>query len=165
MNFKLFDGFFWQPFSMFNLFKTVNMDVVDQFIGTWHLVKWTGISAAGEEFYPFGESALGQILYDANGHVLVEIMKKERKLFASNDFMQGSVEEILDAYNGFVAYCGTYTIDVAAKKVIHHIHISSFPNWVGQDQVRYYDFQEGFLTLRALAIGTTQHKLLWRKAP
>ena len=139
------------------------MNVVDQFIGTWHLVKWTAQPVEGDVFYPFGENAVGQIVYDAHGYMMVEIMKKERKLFASNDLLQGSAEEILNAYNGFVSYCGTYTIDVAAKMVVHRIHISSFPNWVGQDQVRFYDIQDDFLTLRAPAIGTTQHEVLWRK--
>lgn len=139
------------------------MNIVDQFIGTWHLVQWTAKPAEGDVLYPFGEDALGQIVYDAHGYMMVEIMRKERKLFASNDLLHGSIEEILDAYNSFVAYSGTYFIDVEAKKVIHHIHISSFPNWVGQEQVRYYDLQEGFLTLRPPAIGTTQHEVLWRK--
>ena len=139
------------------------MNVVDQFIGTWRLIKWTAKPAAGDVFYPFGDDAVGQIVYDAQGYMMVEIMKKERKLFASNDLLNGSVEEILAAYNGFVSYSGTYFIDVVAKKVVHHIHISSFPNWVGQDQVRFYDVQDDFLTLRAPAVGTTQHEVLWRK--
>jgi hypothetical protein len=104
------------------------MNVVDQFIGTWHLIKWTAKQAEGDVFYPFGENAVGQIVYDAHGYMMVEIMKKERKLFASDDLLQGSVEGILVAYNGFVAYCGTYSLDMVAKKVIHHVHISSFPN-------------------------------------
>lgn len=151
--------------SVFTQFKVANMDVVRQFIGTWHLVKWTAKPADGDQFYPFGEDAVGQILYDVNGGVMVEIMKKERKLFSSNDFLRGTVEEILSAYNGFVAYSGTYTIEEATKKVIHRIRISSFPNWVEQDQVRFYDFQNSHLILRAPAIGTTQHELLWRKTP
>jgi hypothetical protein len=139
------------------------MDVVDQFIGTWSLLQWAAKPAAGDMFYPFGKDAVGQIVYDAKGSVMVAIMKKERTLFASNDFLHGSVEEMVAAYSGFVAYSGTYDLDVANKRVVHHILISSFPNWVGQDQVRYYDIQDDFLTLRALAIGTTQHELLWRK--
>ncbi|MFD3002986.1 lipocalin-like domain-containing protein [Pontibacter toksunensis] len=139
------------------------MDIVDQLIGTWSLLRWTAKPAAGNLFYPFGKDAVGQIVYDAKGNVMVSIMKKERTLFASNDFLQGSAEEMAAAYSGFVSYCGTYNIDAANKKVIHYILISSFPNWVGQDQVRYYDIQDDFLTLRALAIGTTQHELLWHK--
>ena len=141
------------------------MDVANQFIGTWNLIKWTAKQADGEVFYPFGEDAVGQIWYDAKGQVMVEIMKKERKLFASDSFMQGTVDEIVDAYNGFVAYCGTYDIDTMAKQVIHHIKICSFPNWVGQDQVRYYDFENDLLILRSPLIGSTQHEVRWQKMP
>jgi hypothetical protein len=150
-------------FTIFTSLKTATVDVVSQFIGTWELVKWTAKPAEGELFYPFGRDAVGQIIYDATNGVIVSIMKKDRKAFASGDFLNGNVEEILSAYNGFVAYWGTYAIDQAERKVIHRIRISSFPNWVGQDQVREYDFQDDFLTLRASAIGATQHELLWRK--
>ncbi|MBD0284142.1 MAG: lipocalin-like domain-containing protein [Flavisolibacter sp.] len=139
------------------------MDERNQFIGIWRLMKWTAKQVDGQVLYPYGEDAVGQILYDAKGNVMVEIMKQQRKLFASNDFLHGTAEEILSAYNGFIAYCGTYDIDLVAKRVIHHIKISSFPNWVGQDQIRYYDFQNGSLRLRAPAIGTAQHELIWQK--
>jgi hypothetical protein len=139
------------------------LDVVEQFIGTWNLIRWIAKPANGDLFYPFGKDAVGTIVYDATDHVMVCIMKKERMLFTSSDFLQGSVEEVLAAYNGFVAYFGTYVIDKAEKKVIHRIQLSSFPNWVGQDQVRYYDLRNDFLTLRAPVIGTTQHELLWQK--
>jgi hypothetical protein len=139
------------------------MDVVHQFIGTWELMKWSAKQADGKEVYPYGEDAVGQILYDVKGNMMVEIMKKERKLFASHDFLQGTTEEILSAATGFVAYCGSYQIDPVAKQVIHHIKISSFPNWVGKDQIRYYDFKDGLLVLSTPAIATMQHELIWQK--
>lgn len=139
------------------------MDATDQFWGTWALVKWTARQADGRLLYPYGEDAVGQILYDSKGNVMVEIMRQERKLFASNDFLQGTAEEILSAYNGFVAYCGTYDVQPKAKLVVHHIKIASFPNWVKQDQVRYYDFKDDLLILRSPTIGSNQHELLWQK--
>ncbi len=83
------------------------MDIVKQFIGTWNLIKWTAKEIDGKELYPYGEDAVGQIWYDSTGNMMVEIMKKERKVFVANNFLQGTTEEILSAYNGFVAYCGT----------------------------------------------------------
>src|SRR5215212_3953336 len=139
------------------------MNVSDQFIGVWNLIKWTAKQADGQLLYPYGQDAIGQILYDSGGNVMVEIMKRNRKSFGSNDFLLGSVEEVLAAYNGFVAYCGTYNIDPVAKKVIHHVRISSFPNWVGQDQIRYYDFRNDLLILQAPAISMAQHELTWNK--
>src|SRR5687767_13135192 len=115
------------------------MEVAKQFPGLWNLIKWTARQADDQVFYPFGEDAVGQLLYDAKGNMMVEIMRQERKLFASNNFLQGTADEMMSAYNGFVAYCGTYDVDPIAKLVVHHIKISSFPNWVNQDQIRYYD--------------------------
>ncbi|MFD2245430.1 lipocalin-like domain-containing protein [Pontibacter ruber] len=139
------------------------MDIAKEFIGVWSLVKWTAREADGRESHPFGEDAIGQILYDPNGNMMVELMKRERKLFASGNFLQGTTEEILSAYNGFFAYSGTYTIDTSAKAVTHHIQISHFPNWVGHDQIRYYTFSDGQLRLSTPVIGTTQHEFLWQR--
>ena len=139
------------------------MDAANEIIGIWNLVKWTAVEEDGRLFYPYGEDAAGQISYDQKGNMMVAIMRKERKRFASNNFLQGTVEEIVTAYNGFVAYCGTYDVDAVAHMVIHHITICSFPNWVGEDQIRYYDFQNGLLILKAPSIGTTRHELTWQK--
>ena len=34
----------------------------------------------------------------------------------------------------FIAYAGPFSADVGT--VIHHVHVSLFPNWQGHDQVR-----------------------------
>ncbi len=139
------------------------MDIANQFIGIWSLVQWTSRDADGQETHPFGEDVIGQILYDPSGNMMVELMKRDRKLFASDNFLQGTTEEILSAYHGFFAYSGTYTIDAEAKAVIHHIEICHFPNWVGHDQIRYYTFSSDELKLSTPVIGTTQHSFLWRR--
>lgn len=139
------------------------MDIAHQFIGIWSLVQWTARDADGQESHPFGEDAIGQILYDPKGNMMVELMKRDRKLFASDNFLQGTPEEIISAFNGFFAYSGTYTVDTEAKAVIHHIKISHYPNWVGHDQIRYYTFSDDQLKLSTPVIGTTQHSFLWRK--
>jgi hypothetical protein len=139
------------------------MDVYDQFIGRWELLEWTANQANSEVVYPYGADAVGQLWYDATGNMMVEIMKKERKYFASNNFLQGTAEEILSAYSGFVAYGGRYTINPIAKQVIHHIKISSFPNWVGQDQLRYYEFNHDLLLLSTPVMDSIRHQLIWQK--
>jgi hypothetical protein len=34
---------------------------------------------------------------------------------------------------------GTYTVDEAAKTIIYKVESSTFPNWVGQEQIRPID--------------------------
>lgn len=143
--------------------KPDSMNTDNPFIGVWELVSWTARQSDGRLVYPYGADAIGQLLYDAGGNVMVEIMKKERPLFASNDFLHGSTEEITAAYNGFMAYSGTYDINPAAGTVTHHVRIGSFPNWVGHDQVRHYTFRDDLLILKSPTMGTAQHELTWKR--
>ncbi|MBP6978623.1 MAG: lipocalin-like domain-containing protein [Lentimicrobiaceae bacterium] len=48
--------------------------------------------------------------------------------------LQWTSEEIITAYNGFLAYYGTYQILTDSNLIIHNIKACSFPNWVGQNQ-------------------------------
>ena len=84
-------------------------------------------------------------------------------MFASEDPLQAKPEEVIAAFISFMAYSGKYEVDVASSRVIHHIKLSSFPNWVGQDQVRYYEFQDNHLILSTNFIGESRHKLTWKK--
>jgi hypothetical protein len=63
-------------------------------------------------------------------------MRRGRPRFAAGDPLDGAPEEIKAAFEGFDAYCGTYTLDEAAGVVTHRVLASRFPNWEGTDQVR-----------------------------
>jgi lipocalin-like protein len=58
---------------------------------------------------------------------------------------------------GFVAYAGRYRFH--GDRVIHHVELSLFPNWVGSDQQRWLQLAGDRLTLSAsplLLAGTQQ---------
>jgi hypothetical protein len=38
----------------------------------------------------------------------------------------------------YVSYCGRY--EVRGESVFHHVEMSLFPNWVGTQQERYFQF-------------------------
>ena len=133
------------------------------FIGTWTLLKFTLKQADGKISYPYGENPIGQLLYDGNGNMMVEIMKPDIKKFESPNPLQGTPEEISSAYNGFIAYYGTYTIQPASNLIIHHIKACSFPNWVDQYQRRFYEFEGNKLILRTDLIGSTEGELIWQR--
>ncbi len=86
-------------------------------------------------------------MYDGAGHFSGQIQGDGRPLFESGNLLRGTPEEIKAAFEGYVAYYGTYDVDEAESKVTHHVQGSLFPNWVGQDQMRLYSFAEGKLTL------------------
>src|SRR5262245_28744549 len=56
-------------------------------------------------------------------------------------------EEIKAAFDWYVAYFGPYEVNEAERVVIHHVKGSIFPNEVGRDNIRYYEFSGDRLTL------------------
>lgn len=116
-------------------------------IGTWRLITAESRNAEGQvEYYPWGSDAKGYIMYSNTGHVSVMIMSANRLPFSSEDVKGGTTEEKADAFETFVAYSGTY--EVHGDKVIHHIEICSFPNWIGADQERFFEIRGDRLSLK-----------------
>ncbi len=135
----------------------------EKFNGSWELLEWTNESKEGTIGFPFGKDITGQITYGSDGSMSVQIMKKNRPTFRSGDPLDGMAEEMIDAFKGFIAYCGTYEINQDSNQVVHQIRISSFPNWVGKVQVRKFEFNGDRLTLSTDYIGPNKHTLVWRK--
>ena len=133
------------------------------FFGTWDLMSWTIETKDGKVETPFGDNPVGQITYERNGLMNVLIMKNDRPAFSSTDPLEGRPEEVIAAYHGFIAYSGRYEVNVESMLVIHQIRISSVPNWIGQSQVRKYDFNGDLLTLSTGFIGSRKHQLVWKR--
>jgi hypothetical protein len=69
------------------------------------------------------------------------------------------------AYQRYLAYFGPYTIDVAKQTVTHHVAGSSFPHWIGSEQVRHYAFTpNGQLTLSLKSGERVTQTLTWERA-
>jgi len=143
--------------------KLNQVELMKQFIGTWTLIKCIAIQKDGKITFPYGEKPIGQILYDTKGNMMVEIMNQEIKKFKNDNPFQGIPEEIVAAYNGFLAYYGTYKILADSSLIIHNIKACSFPNWVGQNQKRRFEFENNKLILTTPAISSVQFELTWEK--
>jgi hypothetical protein len=133
------------------------------FIGIWTLLKCVSYQTDGTITYPYGEHPVGQLLYDAKGNMMVEIMKPGVKKFVQSTLVQGVADEVMPAYYGFIGYYGSYKVVPDSSLVIHHIKACSFPNWVDQDQRRYYEFKGGNLILKTSLIGSARFELTWQK--
>ena len=120
----------------------------DLFPGTWRLVSAEYRSDNGEIFYLLGRDAAGQLMYDGRGYMSAQLLDVDRPSFASDDWLGGTPEEIKAAFEGHRAYFGTYDVDEDQRTVTHHVVGSSFPNWIGRDNVRHYAFAGNRLTLR-----------------
>lgn len=105
-------------------------------VGTWQVMEMTDTDAAGTVRHPYGEHPVGYIVYDATGHMHVQVMRTPAPPpFAAGD-QKGSEQEVRAAYDGYVAYFGTYRVDEAQGKVIHQVQGSLMPSYTGTDQPR-----------------------------
>ena len=77
----------------------------------------------------------------------------------------GATEEKALAMEGFVAYAGRCSFH--GDRVIHHVELSLFPNWVGSDQERWVELAGGRLILSAspllLAGRQPVPRLVWER--
>lgn len=117
----------------------------DLFIGTWRLVSCELRREDSHVVYPYGKDAVGYIMYNEDEYMSVAIMASNRPKFVSGDILRGTTEEKASVAETYLSYCGRY--EVKGDKIIHHIEVSSFPNWIGVKQERFYKFEGDRLTL------------------
>jgi hypothetical protein len=119
------------------------------FIGAWTLLSYELRLPSGVAEKPMGNRPLGRILYLENGQMSAQVMGSGSDPLANPDPEEATMEEASRAWQSYVGYWGTYTVDTAAGVVIHSVEGAWFPNWVGQEQVRHYRFSGDRLTLEA----------------
>jgi hypothetical protein len=138
-----------------------------QFVGTWKLISSEFKSSDGQVTNPLGNDAIGILMYDASQHMSVQIMRRDRPIFASDDQLNGTPSEMKSAFKGFTAYFGSYDVNEKEAIVTHHVEGSLFPNWIGKDQVRFFEFSDNRLILSTpqIPMGGQQitGQLVWEK--
>ncbi len=87
----------------------------------------------------------GYIVYSPDGYMSVAFMKEGRSEFVAGDIRGGTVEEKIEAFNGYISYSGPF--EVTEDSVYHNIEVSLFPNWIGEKQERFYELDRKRLTL------------------
>ncbi len=88
-----------------------SQDLKNTFIGTWKLVSAEAQQPNGAVIpYRYGAGSIGYIMYDATGHVAVQIMQPNRPQFASGDLDKGAPEEIKAAFEGYGRRDGAKTL-------------------------------------------------------
>lgn len=137
---------------------------IERFWGAWTLASYERIDSSGIISYPMGTDPVGRITYDGFGRMSAQLMRRDRPKFASANRQQGSAEEIRSAFTGYIGYYGPYSLHEKESTVIHHVECCSFPNWVGTDQVRLFEFDGDRLILRAAGPEKSENKLIWVRA-
>ncbi len=123
-------------------------DAKERFVGTWTLERVEALDDAGQ-WGPsrFGSNPAGMIMYDSAGNVIGQLMKGDRRHFASDRLPEVTAEEAKTALVGCVAYFGTYEVDEEEGTVTHHRKGDLVPNREGVDAKRFFKFHGELLTL------------------
>jgi hypothetical protein len=132
-------------------------------IGTWRVVEFADLDKDGKWRYWYGEHPRGYFVYDATGHVHIQIMKVPPLApFPEANFDGGklpSPEHALAAYNDYLAYFGTYTVDAEKHVVTHHVEGSLAPDYTDTDQPRSFKLEGDRLEI---GDGKTERRVLER---
>ena len=133
-------------------------------IGVWKLRSCLRTFKDGRTEHPFGEQPVGRIEYDKAGRMSALLMRPGRHstLPPGMELDKAPNEELRDAVTGFVAYFGTYEIEEATQKVVHHVEASLSPSWVGTDLKRSFRFDAGRLILTRPAPDSSD-ELTWER--
>ncbi len=144
-------------------------DIASAFVGSWRLVSYSATTASGETTYPMGRDAQGRITYESSGRMAVQLADPSCAAFAGGDPRAATDAEVRAAFDGYLAYYGTYTVHADQGTVVHHLEMSTIPNWRGSEQVRHFDLQDRQVTLSTppILLGGTERvsKLVWEKLP
>ena len=136
-------------------------------IGTWRLRSWTNTAGDAPAVDPLGPTPIGYILYNADGYMAVEIMAAGRAPYREPDPFGGTPQERSAAIGAYLSYSGRFEVLPEEGAVIHHIEVSSYPNWVGTAQLRLVGLDGDQLTLstRPMALGGVEQRaeLAWER--
>jgi hypothetical protein len=114
-------------------------------VGTWRLLDFGDLDKDGRWQHRFGEHPRGYFVYDATGHVHVQIMKVPPLMpFPEANIGDGklpSAEHALAAYSAYFAYFGTYTVDANKHVVTHRVEGSLAPEFTDSDQPRPFKLE------------------------
>ena len=144
------------------------MAVKEKFMGTWRLKECYGSWSDGRISYPYGKEPEGQLIYDGRDNFSGQIVGSDRRPFHSGNLLKGTLEEIKSAFEGYIAYYGTYEVDESKGQVTHHVLGALFPNWIGDVQTRNFLFEGERLRLSTQPIKGSRadltNILLWGRA-
>jgi len=116
-------------------------------IGTWELVSFELHTIGGDELSPLGDAPIGIVIIDKSGYMSAQLSRGDRASFSSDP---PTPVEIQTAFMGFIAYFGKYRIDEKKQTFTTRVQGSSNPDWIGEDQIRYYEMKDNHLILKTM---------------
>jgi hypothetical protein len=129
-------------------------------MGTWKLVSWQHERPKSDDTFAEVAEPQGRIIYGADGQMAVVITSASRPrvglagLLASFTRRRGRGERLA------IAYSGTY--ETKGTEVVHHVEVSTVPEYAGQDLTRTFLVQGHELQLSYIGpVG--KGVMIWRR--
>lgn len=129
--------------------------------GTWELVAHQTTSASGEVRRAFGPSPKGLFIFSDNGYTTVQIVNPQRPATPLDKAPDDEARALASSY---LAYFGTYDVDLAAKKIVVHTTSDLNPLNNGVDQIRFYEIDGDTMYLQPPpAANGSVSRITWRR--
>ena len=116
--------------------------MTSELIGAWRLVTVEDRQADGTVLYPYGEQALGFLIYHPDGYMSATVMAAERRPLATRarpfELSPDDAAAVLSTMGS--AYAGTYEFRDEST-VIHHVQAALIPNMIGEDEIRPFELK------------------------
>ena len=119
--------------------------IEQRLVGTYRLLAFENYADDGEVARPFGDHPKGFIIYTGEGYMSAILMRSDRPNFAAGDILGGTDGEKLDAFASSSAYAGRW--EIVGDQIIHHLEVTTYPNWTGTDQPRHFELTDTHFTL------------------
>ena len=140
----------------------------DTLLGTWYLREAYAVDPRGERLFDvYGARPSGVIHYGADGRMTALITHDGRARLSGSDRQDATDAESASAYRSSIGYAGRYVRE--GDWIVHHVDISSYPNWVGTRLCREVRLAGDTVELRTApqpqAGVETVLKLVWQRVP
>jgi hypothetical protein len=91
-------------------------------VGTWQVVEWwTRGAKAGDREYPYGRQPSGFYVFDAAGHVFVQVSREGGDRLGPGKWRGLSADDLRQLIERRLAYFGSYAIDATRGVVSEHV--------------------------------------------
>lgn len=137
------------PSTLAPLAQAQSPAAVASLIGTWRVIAFEDRPSTGPSRFLFGTQPTGLLIYDATGHMSIQMMAGPRQKVTAADVERMTLEAAkATLFDGYAAYFGTYSVDAARSVVTHHVAGDLHGTYTGGEQTRPYEIDGNRLILR-----------------
>ena len=138
---------------------------VARIVGTWQLVldQFTLKDGSVVSNPKFGAHAKGFLMYEPDGHMCAEVMNPDRPAWKNPQ--KPTSDDKVTSFDGFLGYCGTYTLDAQRSILTHFPSVAWRPDDVGTSQSRPFHFEGEYLIITPVSNdpNIAKHVLTWKR--